>query len=118
MNKHTPGPWRVHPDFPLCVGRYANLALQTCRYGDDRETGSISTFDGPRPLMAGEYPGHISYEEAKANARLIAAAPDLLTLLNDALASFKSTQQPGHYSEGHWSTRVEALITSIEGEKK
>src|SRR5574343_475724 len=78
--KFTPGPWRVHPDFPLCVGRYSNLCIQQCRYGHgaDRETNSICNFDGPRPLLKGEYPGNITYEEAKANALLIAAAPDLL----------------------------------------
>jgi hypothetical protein len=39
-------------------------------------------------LLKGEYPGNITYEEAKANALLIAAAPDLLEALKDVLDAF------------------------------
>ena len=97
---HTEGPWVVANKGVRSREGYICFMREVTHWPDQVERYTRET------------------EENDANARLIAAAPDLLTLLNDALASFKSTQQPGHYSEGHWSTRVEALITSIEGEKK
>ena len=37
-------------------------------------------------MLKGEYPGNITYEEAKANALLIAAAPDLLAACKDLMS--------------------------------
>jgi hypothetical protein len=58
---HTPGPWHVVPEAqsPWIVG--------------DAEGDSIADCEPPGPWM--------SEEEADANARLIAAAPDLLAAL-------------------------------------
>lgn len=61
MSKHTPGPWTQGKTNPCNVS--ANSAL-VCR-----------TF--PR--------GQYNTDSAEANARLIAAAPDLLDALKDAL---------------------------------
>lgn len=74
-DKHTPGPWRVGT-----VSLHANHFL--------RESA-------PRCVMAGdegEEPEDVAYvtlcedEEMEANARLLAAAPDMLAALRDVEA--------------------------------
>jgi hypothetical protein len=72
-------------------------------------------------LLKGEYPGNITYEEAKANALLIAAAPDLLQeLRNIANADYR------HWEDGHntaeefvlWAkSRARHAISKAEGVK-
>lgn len=63
---HTPGPWQVVPPeraiHPWIVG--------------DHECGSVADCEPPGPWM--------SFEEAAANARLCAAAPDLLAACKEA----------------------------------
>ncbi len=72
MSKHTPGPWKVIRDGNDLSVRSAN----------SRDTGKITHLDiaenigGLRPG-----PDFTDRSEAKANARLIAAAPDLLEAL-------------------------------------
>ena len=72
MSKHTPGPWKVIRDGNDLSVRSAN----------SRDTGKITHLDiaenigGLRPG-----PDFTDRSEAKANARLIAAAPDLLDAL-------------------------------------
>lgn len=73
--KHTPGPWRVN-DNPMAMSEYCILA-------ESRGTGF-----GASVATANQREGYnaLSPEEAKANARLIAAAPDLLDAAKKALA--------------------------------
>jgi hypothetical protein len=62
--KHTPGPWKA-------IGLYVGTAeadTQTVAYVDDHRNNK-----------------HRSRAEHEANARLIAAAPELLIALHDAL---------------------------------
>ena len=59
MDKHTPGPWRITTDF---IGVY------------DKDARCIADMDS-------ESAHEIGYDESLANARLIAAAPDLLAAL-------------------------------------
>lgn len=72
MSKHTPGPWKVIRDGNDLSVRSAN----------SRDTGKITHLDiaenigGLRPG-----PDFTDRSEAKANARLIAAAPELLAEL-------------------------------------
>lgn len=61
MSQHTPGPWSIN-DWPQ-----ANT---------DIAIGAVGT-----PLIARIPLRHVSINEQKANARLIAAAPDLLAAL-------------------------------------
>ena len=76
MTEHTPGPWRgVEQD----GGTWALLSLSV-HYG---------------PILAGARfidvnMGIGSVAENEANARLIAAAPELLDALHDTLAHFES----------------------------
>lgn len=66
MNKHTPGPWKFSR--PLKVGGFKSDGYQI--------------FDDTHGLIA-EIPTGTSHdlEEVQANARLIAAAPELLMAL-------------------------------------
>ena len=77
MSKHTPGPWNVyqngvdiihpHPSNPTC--NYQGYIVASANYSKDAETGL--------PTI-----------EACANARLIAAAPDLLRTLQNMVTIF------------------------------
>lgn len=58
---HTPGPWRVGPR--------------------DDHRAEIRVFGGPGLPVAAADAAHILVTEAHANARLIAAAPDMLAVL-------------------------------------
>ena len=69
MNGHTPGPWKVHSASSRVGKNFALLAKKTygwvnVLHGNDRH--------GPDTRA--------TTEEAEANARLIAAAPDLLSV--------------------------------------
>ena len=62
MSEHTPRPWYVQPGF-LTI--YACEGLDTAGCGLTQAIASMNTSQTPQ-------------DEAEANARLIAAAPDLL----------------------------------------
>jgi hypothetical protein len=69
VSKHTPGPWEAHLDEAYFVT------------GPDRGRVAIMThLKGAHGLG-----GRRSGDESAANARLIAAAPDLLEALTDLL---------------------------------
>lgn len=72
--KHTPGPWIVASD------KTSVLAITPVDMDDQR----------PCPKVVDCASGYdaMSYDEAQANARLIAAAPDLLVVAEQALAAF------------------------------
>lgn len=98
MTKHTPGPWYADPG--------------------KRVTGFAVTHDGePNPLAialrkpANSYSKGISDIKAMANARLIAAAPDLL----EALESFPGFLC-GTESGDAWIEQMRAAIAKARGE--
>lgn len=69
MTKHTPGPWHhVMDGFRITIG--------------NKKTGRTTT---PHNYMVAEIPDNSFI--AEANARLIAAAPELLEALEDILSS-------------------------------
>ena len=73
MSAHTPGPWMLgDSDLPVS-------SLAVCGLPVGRRHGTIVRFAKPRP-------DGVSFEESYCNARLIAAAPELLEALQ-ALAS-------------------------------
>lgn len=68
MTTHTPGPWAMgDSDLPVS-------SLAVCGLPDGRRHGTIVRFAQPRP-------DGMSFDESYCNARLIAAAPDLLAAL-------------------------------------
>lgn len=103
MSKHTPGPWRVESADSNGANVVAIAQVAWCgtngRYGRD---GSQT----------------ISAEEARANARLIAAAPKLLNALKEMLeytASLNSNQGFDEYD--HPAVKqAYAVIREAKGE--
>lgn len=100
--KHTPGPWRV---------------------GD----GSFVIGNHPAPGITGSddvhhYGGHLICESvSQANARLIAAAPDLLEALKDILSGWRYIRQDAAHQSIYgvgWDRAqqaAEAAIAKAEG---
>ena len=76
MTKHTPGPWTMHPRFDDGAEVCAIAPVAWC---------SVASTHGASGSQV------IDVDEARANARLIAAAPDLLAALHHiSLASQNS----------------------------
>lgn len=89
--KHTPGPWRVSEKYP-------NLIVAI-----DPDTGATDQLASACQIM----------REWKANARLIAAAPDLLAA---AKAVIKLDLSCGDLAEFDAAVdRLNALVREIEG---
>lgn len=102
--KHTPGPWRVHT--PTATERRL-LVLHP-----DGERVIARCSEGYNSPISGPIPK----EEREANARLIAAAPDLLSALEHALAALDDAMK----NHTHWiyaDAQQEALqaIAKAEG---
>ena len=75
--KHTPGPWRLDPsDSRMIWGACDPDDVSTNGFGYP-----VASIEQPRQWMIAGKPG---FAEREANARLIAAAPDLLEALDDA----------------------------------
>lgn len=77
--KHTPGPWSVattHP-IPHAYAPCSRRIVAVCGLNPD---GSMDDTSGPDGL-----PG----DESLANARIVAAAPDMLSALRDCLESLR-----------------------------
>ena len=101
--KHTPGPWRVEDDTFLVWG--------ACQLADD---GTIDFLGIPvaRAETSRDWERHYGYQrkpgEEDANARLIAAAPELL----EALAGLRASigRMPADMSRPGWGEIVAALF--------
>jgi hypothetical protein len=77
--KHTPGPWIVDDKFPLTVR--PTISSTDERYPGPCPVANVSLVD--IGILRGAHGNEaVPFEEAKANARLIAAAPELLELLS------------------------------------
>lgn len=92
---HTPGPWEIHD--AVATNVIGGLAYRVAR----------CDFDGAEPCP-----------EAMANARLVAAAPDLLTACSAALSLLGDTRisqrSPGE--KGDVVADLRAAIAKARGE--
>lgn len=113
MSKHTPGPWSVHQ-------------LTGSAFGDVGIRAEGKVVAGYVALMNTRWPHAGQQEEQRANAKLIAAAPELLTALDELLAA-ELTQMPayeaGKAAQDAWADRRAAArnnarvaITKATGE--
>ncbi|KRG61578.1 hypothetical protein [Stenotrophomonas maltophilia] len=91
MSKHTPGPWVVTPHPMTNVDVFGVGVIM-----DDKE-------------MQYALSHTMCYQNAEANARLIAAAPDLL----EALSNFPSDADYSS-SDEYWKATVHWWLTAAE----
>lgn len=106
MSKHTPGPWKVDDK---TVGRYAGVNIETCLLD--------------RVASAGHSPFELA--EKQANARLIAAAPELLGWLKAVVRQMEYERPKAEkiYTNGFtglfgMQENLEAIIAKAEGKNK
>ncbi len=95
-SQHTPGPWKAHMNFIMC-----NAPMKSSYF--------IAQVN-PDPTM--------SNEEALANARLIAAAPELLEALEQVDGYFTACGKHTEHYSGHVVTHplVKAAIAKAKGQ--
>ena len=99
--QHTPGPWRVE------FGKHYPRAIARENHTD--EPGGINS------IVRWNGIGFPSSPEARANALLIAAAPDMLAALRGVLEAVpRSQDRPPMMSIGQWHA-VEAAIARATG---
>ena len=94
MSEHTPGPW-------LLENRGYKFIVS--KPGDGYITRDVCRLDGST----------MSAFAQEANARLIAAAPDLLEALKEMLSVWEEDPAYGHAS----AEKARAAIKVVEGEK-
>ena len=96
--KHTPGPWYIR------------------RMKDGKTIAEIG------PICADEYAGCCWLDVREEDARLIAAAPDLLEALTDAVIDFDNwaAHEDNHPHEHlvAWAERARAAIAKAKGEEQ
>lgn len=130
VTKHTPGPWKVSEkmmtDELVCRHDALGAWVHSCRYIEG--TGKLlADAQSNEPIGTGYKGGHPQVEsrdEMLANARLIAAAPELLALaargasLADAVA--ESAYDVGKHVEdirrlAYWALDARSAIRAAEG---
>ena len=80
MTQHTPGPWRI--------GEYRTGISDSWREGESLYERSIYSADQIKIAVCDQWIGDKESAEAKANAALIAAAPELLAALERMTGEF------------------------------
>ena len=99
MSKHTPGPWiQVRDGRSVCAPSFLGVSVAFC---------------GDCTVVSKEGKYSISKDEAQANARLVAAAPDLL----EALLWLADWSETDPNAPGDLSARevARAAIVKAEG---
>lgn len=89
MSKHTPAPWQVMNEYDGATVVIANVDGET--FSDGTSTFS---YDFVCDTLPDDGDGSRSREIAVANARLIAAAPDMLEALKTAKETIRAWHGP------------------------
>lgn len=121
---HTPGPWAQHPYTSTTKGHceatghrpafdYRDIVIGS----GDTIVATVQSHTMPYPQCG--YPGVSDEGELEANARLIAAAPELLATMkscDEAFADWQVGQIPGRPDDIlALVTRLRAAIAKAEG---
>ena len=123
MSKHTPGPWEADSkDMQQGADDIFTVSIWASGPEEDRpHIGTVSAFSLMSETQDGaEYvttdaPSSDKLEEAKANARLIAAAPDLLAFAQQYLADYQS--EDGMFQPKHYARMAQNAIAKATGEQ-
>jgi hypothetical protein len=94
MSKHTPGPWKVTLSGHDDIGRYKH------QIGTNEKTTAYTYLGVP-----------YTHDEAKSNAFLIAAAPEMLTALKLVLSQSCHALPPRVFEE------INRVVNKVEGVK-
>jgi len=108
--KHTPGPWRIVIDDdgnPLS-GRPMVAAAPELDCGIVHWDGFVQPY----------WRSARGDKEIHANARLIAAAPDLLEALEWALDAWDTHMKTGYPMQGDWESDAIAAIAKAKGDQQ
>lgn len=97
--RHTPGPWTVNPHFNHGAEVRSLASVAWCSVASTHGASSSQSIDAA---------------EARANARLIAAAPDLLEALEEAIRDHDDFED-GRLS-GNTVATMYAAIAKAKGE--
>lgn len=123
--KHTPGPWEVSPTDPCRVNVAMNTLLHPDepRVADADEQDDDGFHDDWNICQADNDMFSRLHDECVANARLIAAAPDLLAACREALAVVDEAYQATGFiriaATSEQRMRIEAAIAKATiGEMK
>ena len=110
MSKHTPGPWVVLPE--ECDRPY--IRIRGTVLGGRYKIANVLT-----PCYEGVHEREA--EETRANARLIAAAPEMLEALQAIADEADGTGKPyscDSYLPRHFIEKARAAIAKATGESK
>lgn len=101
MSKHTPGPWEVAGEFRV-------------RSKADPDRGICSTgsyFDGRRDTEE-------QHRENMSNARLIAAAPDMLEALEEVYQAYEAPpEESADFDWDAWGRKAQDTLRRARGEE-
>lgn len=119
MSKHTPGPWERLPSY----GGGQDASWQAIGPRDGR-SGSYKLDENDEPVLSPHYRQIASCRishgtdgaEGKANARLIAAAPELLEALEELVDLVKATREGEYEIDSFTWQPAQAAIAKARGE--
>lgn len=98
--KHTPGPWAIDPDHDdnnvdgFGVAIYRNPSKEPYGVSFDKKIATTSAVEDDCADDEGSEGYEAAWEEVCANARLIAAAPDLLAACEAMLSAHGNCGSP------------------------
>lgn len=115
---HTPGPWTVGRTLTDPGPDYVDTLIHGGGYGIARILAGDAILNGPNSNsnLAGDYAEAVA--EREANARLIAAAPELLDALDKAERELShwnqwaTTTRPGYEKSEGWKLTCKAINTA------
>lgn len=111
--KHTPGPWEIIGDDEVCEGvPCIDISAGEMGTSEHRPVANVCcTLD--------EDGDFVIVDEDRANAHLIASAPDLLEALEEVLPAFRAyLREAGDAHDWAISDRAAEAIARAQGKKE